>query len=70
MECFDISHSMGEATVASCVVFDRMDQLKVIIDVLILPDITPGDDVAAMQQVLMRRFKRLQKEQAIYLILS
>lgn len=62
LECFDVSHSMGEATVASCVVFDRNGPVKSDYRRFNIKDITPGDDVAAMHQVLLRRFKRLQAE--------
>lgn len=65
VECFDISHSMGEATVASCVVFDQNGPSKSDYRRFNITDIQPGDDVAAMHQVLLRRFKRLQKEQAV-----
>lgn len=61
LECFDISHSMGEATVASCVVFNQEGPLKKDYRRFNINNITPGDDVAAMHQVVSRRFKRLQK---------
>ncbi len=59
MECFDISHSSGEATVASCVVFDENGPLKRDYRKFNIEDITGGDDYAAMQQALERRYKRL-----------
>jgi len=64
LECFDISHSMGEATVASCVVLDHQGAVKNDYRRFNITDITPGSDTAAMQQVVYRRFKRLQKESA------
>ena len=59
LECFDISHSSGEAVVASCVVFDSNGALKSDYRKFNIEGITGGDDYAAMEQALRRRYQRL-----------
>ena len=59
LECFDISHSHGEATVASCVVFDLNGPRKSDYRRFNIEGVAPGDDYGAMRQALSRRFRRL-----------
>ena len=61
LECFDISHSSGEAVVASCVVFDTNGALKSDYRRFNIEGITGGDDYAAMEQAIRRRYTRLMK---------
>lgn len=61
MECFDISHSSGEKTVGSCVVFNELGPLKSDYRYFNIEGIEPGDDYAAMKQTLERRYKSLKK---------
>ncbi len=59
LECFDISHTQGDQTVASCVVFDREGPVKSAYRRFNIEGITGGDDYAAIHQAVFRRFKRL-----------
>jgi excinuclease ABC subunit C len=65
MECFDISHTMGEATTASCVVFeDGKPKIKQYRQFNI-KDINPGDDYAAISQAVFRRYSRQLRDQKV-----
>jgi excinuclease ABC subunit C len=64
LECFDVSHSMGESAVASCVVFGPEGPIKSDYRRFNLRDITPGDDFAGIEQAVERRFARILKGEA------
>ncbi len=64
MECFDISHFQGENTVASCVVFEQGQAKKADYRRFNIKDVAAGDDYAAIEQAVRRRYERLVKEEA------
>jgi len=63
IECFDVSHTNGEATVASCVVFDSAGARKSDYRRFNVRDIVAGDDYAAMAQALQRRYTRVKRDE-------
>lgn len=65
LECFDVSHTQGEATMAACVVFDANGAVTSDYRRYKIKDIEPGDDYAALYQAVERRFKRIQKEEGL-----
>ena len=65
VECFDVSHMQGEATVASCVVFDDNGPVKSAYRRFSIRGVTAGDDYAAMEQALLRHYKKRKKEEGV-----
>ncbi|GAB4352867.1 MAG: excinuclease ABC subunit UvrC [Immundisolibacter sp.] len=66
LECFDISHTRGEAPVASCVVFDENGPAKADYRRFNIENVTGGDDYAAMAQAVERRYTRLQRGEGVF----
>lgn len=65
LECFDVSHSHGEAPVASCVVFDHNGALKTAYRRFNIEDVPAGDDYGALKQALTRHYTRLRQNEAV-----
>lgn len=62
IECFDISHTMGEATVASCVVYDQQGELTKEFRKFNIKEVAKGDDYAALRQAVQRRYQSLKEK--------
>lgn len=65
LECFDVSHSSGEKTVAACVVFGHEGAIKADYRRFNIKGITPGDDYAAMEQAILRRYQKIQQGEGV-----
>jgi len=66
IECFDVSHTQGEGTVASCVVFDASGPVKALYRRFKIKTAAPGDDYAAMEEALQRHFVSLQEKHGVF----